>query len=59
MGKIAQKEYGMTEADLKGKKFNAFRNYVFAQASIMKLYQILNAQGEEALAKVTKEMVTT
>jgi hypothetical protein len=57
MGEIAMKHYGMTEADLTGKKFNAFRNYVFAQASIMKLYQILNAEGEEALANATKAMV--
>jgi hypothetical protein len=57
MEKIAMKEYGMTEADLRGKKFNAFRNYVFSQASIMNLYQILNSRGEAALIKVTKDLV--
>jgi hypothetical protein len=58
MEKVAVQQYGMTEADLRGKRFNAFRNYVFSQASIMKLYQILNTHGEKGLAKVTNEMVT-
>lgn len=58
MEKIAVKEYGLSEADSKTKKFNAFRNYVFSQASIEKLYQIYNAQGEDALIKLTKSIVT-
>ena len=57
VGKIAKQEYGMTDADLKGKKFNAFRNYLFSQASIMKLYQMLNEEGEAGLTKTIKTMV--
>lgn len=58
LGSIAVKHYGMTEADLKGKKFNAFRNYVFAQATIMKLYQDTCSGGEEALTREVKGLVT-
>ena len=57
VAKIAKKDYGMTDEDLKGKKFNAFRNYLFSQASIMGLYQTLNTQGEEGLTKAIKDMV--
>lgn len=35
--KIAQQEYGMSEADLNGAPFNHFRNYVGAQLSYMYL----------------------
>jgi len=58
MGNIAVKSYGMNEADLKGKKFNAFRNFVFSRASIMKLYYIYSTGGEEAVADAVKRIVT-
>ena len=53
LGNIAAKTYGMNEADLKGKKFNAFRNYVFSQATI-----IYSTGGEEAVAYAVKRIVT-
>lgn len=57
LGEIAKNEYGMTEADLNGKKFNAFRNYVFAQASIKKLHQIWIKGGRNALTKTVKTLI--
>ena len=59
LGNIAAKTYGMNEADLKGKKFNAFRNYVFSQATIMKLYQVYCTGGEEAVAAAVNGIVTS
>jgi hypothetical protein len=49
MEKIAVEKYGMTQADLKAKRFNQFRNYVFSQASIMSLYEIYSTRGKDAL----------
>jgi hypothetical protein len=54
---LAAEQYGMTEADLAGKPFNAFRNYVFAQSTIMGLYQIFATQGREALANAVASLV--
>ena len=39
-------KYGITEAA----KFNAFRNYVLANLTAMRLYGILSAQGRKAFA---------
>ena len=58
MAKIAQKHYGLSEADLKGEPFKKLRNYVFAQATIMTLYHQLSTQGEEALAKTVTSLVS-
>ncbi|MHC1759396.1 MAG: metal-dependent phosphohydrolase [Negativicutes bacterium] len=57
MGEIARKEYSMTEADLTSKKFNAFRNYVFSQVTIERLYYIWVNQGEAALVDAVKAVV--
>ncbi|MFO7597027.1 MAG: twin-arginine translocation signal domain-containing protein [Desulfocurvibacter africanus] len=57
MGKIAVTRYGMHEADLKGRKFNALRNYVFSQATIMGLYQLYATEGEESLTRTVLSMV--
>ena len=43
---LAQEQYGITEAA----KFNAFRNYVLANLTAMRLYGILSAQGRKAFA---------
>ncbi|WP_456325842.1 metal-dependent phosphohydrolase [Desulfonauticus submarinus] len=55
--KIAQKEYRMSDADIHGKQFNFFRNYIFSQISIMKLYHILKNQGEEGITKIIKDLI--
>ncbi|MGI6076329.1 MAG: hypothetical protein ACOYD9_08190 [Pyramidobacter sp.] len=54
--RIAKEKYGMSDADLNGAKFNAFRNYVGAQTSFMFLNN-LEAQKdgyELAAAEVAK-----
>lgn len=58
LGQIAVKEYGMTEADLKTKTFNGFRNYVFSQATLEQLYLIWTMEGEQALIDTVKNSVT-
>jgi hypothetical protein len=58
MEKIAVKYYGLSEEDLKTRKFNQLRNYVFAQTSIMELYQVLSTRGEDALAYTVQAIVT-
>lgn len=55
--KIARQEFGLSDTDLAGKKFNAIRNYVFSQATIEHLYYILNTQGEDALTAAVKNMI--
>ncbi|MCG8565027.1 MAG: hypothetical protein MI747_08085 [Desulfobacterales bacterium] len=58
MAEIAGENYGMSGADLSGRKFNQFRNYVFAQASIMNLYHLYTARGKDGLARTVTAMVT-
>ena len=55
---IARQEYGMTEEDLQTKKFHAFRNYVFSQATLEQLYLIWAKEGETALLDKVKSIVT-
>ncbi|SMC23666.1 hypothetical protein SAMN02746041_01798 [Desulfacinum hydrothermale DSM 13146] len=57
MKQIAVKDYGMSEADLKGSRFNQLRNYVFSQASIMGLYHVLSTRGAEALSHTVQSVV--
>jgi hypothetical protein len=54
---VAKEEYGMSEQDLAGKKFNAFRNYVFSQKTIMGLYQIYTSRGKRALVETVASLV--
>lgn len=54
---IAKKHYGMSDEDLAGKPFNAFRNYLFSQYSDMRLHQIWVEGGEEALVKAVKNII--
>ncbi len=58
MAEIGREKYQMSEADINGKKFKQFRNYVFSQTSIMNLYQIYSSQGKDALAYTVLSMVT-
>lgn len=54
---IAANKYRMSEADLKGRKFNCFRNYVFSQATAMALYQLYSTRGKDALTEAVTAMV--
>lgn len=58
LGEIAKAEYGMSEADLKTAKFNAFRDYVLAQLTAERLYSIMATQGDAALTDAVKALVT-
>ena len=51
MRELAREKYAMSPEDLKGKKFNAFRNYVFSQATIEALYGIYSTKGRQAFAE--------
>lgn len=57
MERIAVKDYGMSEPDLKGRRFNQLRNYVFSQASIMALYHVLSTRGSDALSHTVRSIV--
>ncbi len=50
--RLAAEEYGMSEGDLNGAKFNDFRNYVGAHLSFMKIDE-LNATGGFAVVRET------
>lgn len=54
---IAVSEYGLAREELTGRRFRAFRNYVFSQATIMALYQFLVARGRIALTDRVKTLV--
>lgn len=58
LGDIAKAEYGMTEADLKTAKFNAFRDYILSQLTTERLYSIMATQGDAALTDAAKLLVT-
>ena len=57
MEKIAQRDYRMSQGDLKKKPFNQFRNYVFSQISAMSLYETYAAKGEDELARTIHGVV--
>lgn len=51
--KIAREEYKMSEEDIKGRKFNYFRNYIGAQLSFMHLnYMMSSGQEQKAIAMI-------
>ncbi len=54
---IAKKRYGMSDEDLKGKKFNALRNYAFSQATVEALYAGYAAKGADGLEAMVVEIV--
>ncbi len=54
---IARARYAMTDADLKGARFNALRNYVFSQAPLETLYRTYSLGGHDALAQAVTAMV--
>jgi hypothetical protein len=57
LGELATEKYGMSSGDLKGKPFNAFRNYVFSQATIEALYGLHSAKGRPAFAQKVATLV--
>lgn len=57
MEKIAVKHYNINDSELQSRKFNQLRNYVFAQASIMSLYELYVSQGFDALSETVLSIV--
>ena len=58
MEKVAVRDYGINQRDLKKKPFNQFRNYVFSQATIMSLYKTFAANGEKQLVRTVHSIVS-
>lgn len=56
MKTIAERDYNIKSDDAKG--FNSLRNYVFSQATIMGLYEIYAAKGEQELTRTVHSIVT-
>lgn len=57
LSQIAAKNYNMSDADLKGRPFNSFRNYLFSQVSVKRLHQIWVEGGEGALLKAVQDVI--
>lgn len=55
--RMAQARYGLSPEDMDGKAFNALRNYVFSQLTVMGLYDIYIYEGEEAMARMVLSLV--
>lgn len=59
MKDIAATEYGIQgEGESATRRFNALRNYVFSQATVMNLYALYSTKGRDALAATVRSMVT-
>jgi hypothetical protein len=54
---IAVRDYGMTDADMKTAKFNALRNYVFSQISIIGLHERQVVGGKDAVRAAVNALV--
>lgn len=54
---VARERYGLSGADLDGAPFNQLRNYVYSQASIMRLYGVLVTEGPKGVARLTENIV--
>ena len=57
MQTIAKEKYRMSDEDLRGKKFNAFRNQAFSQATAMNLYQHYAVSGKAGLTEKLTSMI--
>ncbi|MCD7984435.1 MAG: hypothetical protein LUG19_09315 [Desulfovibrio sp.] len=54
---VARERYGLSGSDLDGAPFNQLRNYIYSQASIMRLYGVLVTEGPKGVARVTESIV--
>ncbi|WP_176629272.1 hypothetical protein [Desulfolutivibrio sulfodismutans] len=57
LAELARERYGMSEADLAGRPFNAFRNYVSSQTTAMRLYAAYSTKGKAGVAALAEELV--
>jgi len=56
---IAARDYGMKDADLTGKPFNQFRNFIYAQATMIGMHHLHCEEGVDAVRKVVNGLVKT
>ena len=54
---IAKSEYGMRDEELKSAKFYTFRDYVFSQITIERLYHTWVTGGDQAMIAAVKAVV--
>lgn len=54
---VAARDYGLSADDMKGAKFNALRNYVFAHTTIIGLHQRFVSGGKEAVRAAVNALV--
>lgn len=57
MQKIARQHYGLSEADVNGKPFNALRNMVYSRESAMKIQHALAQEGEKGVQRIMASVV--
>jgi hypothetical protein len=57
LSEIAAEDYQMSAFDLKSAKFNAFRNYVFSQTTMIGLHQTYALAGRDAVRKAVHTLV--
>jgi len=57
LGEIAAADYQMTADDMKSAKFNAFRNYVFSQTTMIGLHQRHAIGGRDAVRTTVHALV--
>lgn len=54
---VAAKDYGMREADLAGEAFNKFRNFVYANVTMIGLHQTNVTGGADAVRGVVRALI--
>ena len=54
---VAADTYGLKGADLEGRPFNQFRNYVLSQTTAMRLYGVYSSSGTDALKREVAALV--
>ncbi|MTJ81694.1 MAG: metal-dependent phosphohydrolase [Telmatospirillum sp.] len=54
---IARQDYGLSEKEMGSARFNALRNYVFSQRSIMGLHELHVTKGREAVRAAVHDLV--
>ena len=55
--RLAAEEYGMNENDLNGARFNAFRNFIGAHLSFMKIDELAASRGFSAVREAVAKFV--
>lgn len=58
LASIAEKDYDMTEEEIKGRRFNQFRNYIGSQISFMYINHLSTfPRGEEEIRQLVRQII--